>query len=42
MDDAYIRLKYMKKLNPRNNGNDYDDDLIDEVGIQDWGHFNTK
>jgi hypothetical protein len=35
MDDAYTRLKYLKKLNPSKKGDKMDDELIDEVGIQD-------
>jgi hypothetical protein len=33
MDDAYTRLKYLKKLNPSSNKDKMDEDLIDEVGI---------
>jgi hypothetical protein len=32
MDDAYTRLKYIKKLNPGNKEKN-DDELIDEIGI---------
>jgi|TARA_B110000285_G_C15135547_1_gene626593 hypothetical protein len=36
MDDAYTRLKYLKKVNPSKKGDKYqDEELIDEVGIQD-------
>jgi hypothetical protein len=33
MDDAYTRLKYIKKLNPKNQVQE--DELIDEVGLED-------
>ena len=33
MDDAYTRLKYIKKLNPQNKN--IEEDFEDEVGIQD-------
>jgi len=33
MDDAYTRLKYIKKFNP-NKGKDQGD-LVDEVGLED-------
>lgn len=33
MDDAYTRLKYIKKLNPTNKDKRYEDELIDEIGL---------
>ena len=33
MDDAYTRLKYIQKLNPGNKNKEYEDELIDEIGI---------
>ena len=40
MDDAYTRLKYIKKLNPKNQVQE--DELIDEVGLEDWKPLKFK
>jgi len=37
MDDAYTRLKYIKKINPQYR--EKEEDFEDEVGIQDWEEF---